>query len=51
MPKNVVLGIGCRKGCETVEESILAFLKVNGVSVYSLFAVATVDIKKRKGHC
>ena len=31
MPKNVVLGIGCRKGCETVEESILAFLKVNGV--------------------
>ncbi len=48
MPKNVVLGIGCRKGCETVEESILAFLKVNGVSVYSLFAVATVDIKKNE---
>ena len=48
MPKNVVLGIGCRKGCETVEESILAFLKVNGVSVYSLLAVATVDIKKNE---
>ena len=48
MPKNVVLGIGCRKGCETVEEGILAFLKVNGVSVYSLFAVATVDIKKNE---
>ena len=48
MPKNVVLGIGCRKGCETVEESILAFLKVNGASVYSLFAVATVDIKKNE---
>ena len=48
MPKNVVLGIGCRKGCETVEESILAFLEVNGASVYSLFAVATVDIKKNE---
>ena len=45
-PKNVVLGIGCKKNCENVEESILAFLKVNSVSVNSLFAVATVDIKK-----
>ena len=50
MPKNVVLGIGCRKGCETVEESILAFLKVNGVSVYSLFAVSYthLDVYKRQ---
>lgn len=48
MPKNVVLGIGCRKDCEKVEESILAFLKVNAVSVYSIFAVATVDIKKNE---
>lgn len=45
-PKNVILGIGCKKNCENVEESILAFLKVNSVSVYSLYAVATVDIKK-----
>lgn len=45
-PKNVVLGIGCKKNCENIEESILAFLKVNSVSVHSLFAVATVDIKK-----
>ncbi len=45
-PKNAVLGIGCKKDCENVEESILAFLKVNSVSVNSLFAVATVDIKK-----
>lgn len=37
-----------QKRRETVEESILAFLKVNGVSVYSLFAVATVDIKKNE---
>lgn len=47
-PKNVVLGIGCKKGCGNVEESILAFLRDNSVSVHSLFAVATVDIKKNE---
>lgn len=48
IPKTNILGIGCKKNCENVEESILAFLKVNGVSVYSLREVATIDIKKHE---
>lgn len=48
IPKNIVLGIGCRKDCEIIEESVLAFLKVNSVCVESLYAVATVDIKKNE---
>lgn len=47
-PQNVILGIGCKKNCENVEESILAFLKINSVSVYSVYAVATIDIKKNE---
>ncbi|MCD8181250.1 MAG: cobalt-precorrin 5A hydrolase [Firmicutes bacterium] len=45
-PKNIILGIGCKKNCENVEKSVLEFLKTNRVSLFSLFAVATIDIKK-----
>ncbi len=47
-PRNYILGIGCKKDCETVEETALDFLKTNGVGVRSLSAAATVDIKKNE---
>ena len=48
IPKKHFLGIGCKKNCENVEESISAFLKANGISVYSLLSAATIDIKKNE---
>lgn len=47
-PKNIVLGIGCRKNRANVEEDILAFLMQNGSDINSLRAVATADIKKNE---
>ena len=46
-PKVLVLGAGCRKGTDTAEfeRSALAFLDGAGVSVLSLKAVASIDIK------
>lgn len=45
-PKNIVLGIGCKKGCENVEESIFEFLKANKLDINALYAASTIDIKK-----
>ena len=45
IPKNLVLGIGCKRNCETVEESILEFLKTNNIDIHSIKAVSTIDIK------
>lgn len=45
-PKNIVLGIGCKKDCETIEESILEFLKINDIDINALHSVNTIDIKK-----
>ena len=48
IPKNVVLGIGCKRNCEKVEESVLEFLKSNNLDVNALSVVATIDIKKNE---
>lgn len=45
-PKNIVLGIGCKKGCENIEESVLEFLEKNNININSLKAVGTIDIKQ-----
>ncbi len=45
MPKNIILGIGCRRGAK-VGESIPAFLEQNGIDKNSVAGVATIDIKK-----
>ncbi len=46
IPQNIILGIGCKRNCGTVEESILEFLKTNSIDIHSLKAVSTIDIKK-----
>lgn len=45
-PKTTVIGIGCRRGADNIEESALEFLRQNNISVHSLCAAATIDIKK-----
>lgn len=47
-PKKYILGIGCRKDCENVEESIDCFLKLNDCDINMILAVATIDIKKEE---
>lgn len=45
-PKNLVIGIGCRRGCASVKRNITRFLDENGVDAARLCAVATINIKK-----
>ena len=47
-PKNLVLGIGCKKNTdfELLKESASDFLKNAGVSPLSLSALASIDLKK-----
>ncbi len=47
-PRNIIIGVGCRKNCANVEEDILAFLGQNGADINSLCAAATADIKKNE---
>ena len=46
IPKSVVIGIGCKKACENIEESALEFLGKNNININSLKAVGTIDIKQ-----
>lgn len=46
IPRDIVLGIGCKKNCPDVPESILGFLKANSVNPRGLCAAATIDIKR-----
>ncbi len=46
VPRNIVVGIGCRRNAENVTETIEEFLRENNVSADALCAAATVDIKK-----
>ena len=48
IPKNLVLGIGCKRNCENVEASVHEFLKSNYLDINALSAVATIDIKKNE---
>ncbi len=47
-PRRLVLGAGCKKGVDPYlfEQNALAFMRENGVSVLSLRALATIDIKR-----
>lgn len=47
-PKNLLLGIGCRRGTakEQIEAAVNDFFLKNGKSMLSLKAIATVDLKK-----
>ena len=47
-PRTLVLGAGCKKGIDKYcfEKCALDFLKTNGLSLLSLKALATIDIKK-----
>lgn len=47
-PKNLILGIGCRRGTpeEQIRNAIGDFLRVNGKSPLSVKCLATIDLKK-----
>lgn len=47
IPKNLVLGIGCRKGvfADIIEESVISIFNENGISFERVCAVASIDIK------
>ena len=49
-PRTLVLGAGCKKGLdgELFEQNVRSFLDKNGVSLLSLKALATIDIKKEE---
>ena len=49
-PRTLVLGAGCKKGLdpELFEQNVRSFLDKNGVSLLSLRALATIDIKKEE---
>lgn len=46
-PKNLVLGVGCKRGTDTkaMAENAKEFLEESGVSPLSLSAVASIDVK------
>jgi cobalt-precorrin 5A hydrolase len=47
-PKNLILGIGCKKGTtkDQIEAAINDFMLINKMSILSLKSVATIDLKK-----
>ena len=49
-PRTLALGAGCRKGvdAEMFEKNALEFLRSNGVSLLSVKALASIDIKKEE---
>lgn len=51
IPRTLVLGIGCRKGTgrEDVEQAVRKCLQENNLCEESVFAVATLEIKKTEG--
>ncbi len=50
IPKNLVLGIGCRKktSADALEEFIRKVMKKNGLDIRRVCAVASIDIKKEE---
>ena len=48
VPRNIVLGVGCRKGKEKQEivNMIRKFLKLNNISEKAIFTIASIDLKK-----
>ena len=47
LPKNIVLGIGCKRGteCETIEKAVVSALKKADITLERVTAIATADIK------
>ena len=47
-PRTLVLGAGCKKGvdAQAFEQNALAFLRENGLSLLSVKALASIDLKK-----
>lgn len=47
-PRNIVLGVGCKKGVpfERIRAASLLFLEESGVSPLSIKALASIDVKK-----
>ncbi|MGL5123297.1 MAG: cobalt-precorrin 5A hydrolase [Fusobacteriaceae bacterium] len=47
-PKNIILGIGCKKGIskEIILDGINEILKISNISLKSIKHIATVDVKK-----
>lgn len=45
--KNVVLGIGCKRGteCDKIENAVLAALETAGIDFERICAIATIDLK------
>ncbi|MBO7394979.1 MAG: cobalt-precorrin 5A hydrolase [Ruminococcus sp.] len=48
VPRNVVLGIGCKRGteCDTIERAVAAALKTAGIEMERVCGIATIDLKK-----
>ena len=49
-PKNLILGVGCNRGIsiEEFEDNVSDFLTGSGVSILSLNAIASIDLKKNE---
>ncbi len=49
-PKNLILGVGCNRGISIneFEDNVNDFLTGSGVSIHSLKAVASIDLKKNE---
>lgn len=47
IPKNVVLGIGCKRGtdCETIERAVVNALRSADIAIERVCAAATIDLK------
>ncbi len=48
IPRNIVLGVGCKKGtsCETISEFVRRTLSAAGIDIRRVRAVASIDLKK-----
>ena len=48
VPRNIVLGVGCRRGKEKQEivNMIRKFLRLNNISEKAIFTIASIDLKK-----
>ena len=50
IPKNIVLGIGCKKGTpeEDIERAVLEALGQHGIDIKTVSEIATIDIKQNE---
>lgn len=50
IPRTIILGMGCKKGksCEEIEQFVLETLEQEQISIQSVMALATIDLKKEE---